>query len=179
MKWSRPSACLDSPYACPPAPPTIADDVGDVPSPMAANPLLMQLQPPPPDGGPTETGGARFYLTDRSDDLYIMYSSHGHTLLVSRADLQAFKDSDSSLTRKRLQDHLPIRLDCRFTNHQWRATPGDGFCGLHVFLRLQASLVSDTKQELNFPALTTFLPTLLAQAASDEWEEASGVLSKY
>jgi hypothetical protein len=69
-----------------------------------------------------------------------------------------------------LREHLPIRLSVRCTKAQNRATPGDGYCGLHALLRITRGMAPEAKQKRDLSAFQTFITeSLLPRAQSDDW----------
>lgn len=74
------------------------------------------------------------------------------------------------LTQPALLDNLPIRASTRSTMKQWRANPGDGFCGLHKQLRLKKHIQPDDKQKPDLGAIRRLIEEdLQPQAQLDTW----------
>jgi hypothetical protein len=118
-------------------------------------------------------GGAGFHLTDLSDAHSIIFTTQEHTISVRKADIAALSTAP---TRQDLLDNLPVRLGCRYTRTQWRATPGDGFCGLHALLRIESPIAPEAKQKPDLKAaLRSISETLDKRAESEDWEDDSPV----
>ena len=127
-------------------------------------PLILQPLPSHTTSVATgnDIGGGGMHPADISTKTEVIYSLHGYTLVISRADMDLHGlELGAPSSRQRALDLLPIRFGCRYTSKQWWATPGDGFCGLHSLLRLKSGLAPSAKQRPNLPALITLITDVL------------------
>ncbi len=137
-------------------------------------PLILrpQLQFSASDGpsSPSSTGGGGDVVHQ-----HITCTQGMLTVSIALADLALLPEAP---TRTALLEHLPIRLSTRCTRAQSRATPGDGYCGLHALLRLDRHMGPEDKQKRDLPALLHLATTsLIPRAQSDEWLLESAVPS--
>lgn len=114
----------------------------------------------PPSGGRT-TGGAGRFPFDISTNREYSFVLDTYTIVVPRAGLTTFMASNVAITRHTLLEKLPIRLSRRYTEKEWWATPGDGFCGLHFHRRFLLQLTLETKQKPALPDLKTLITSTL------------------
>jgi hypothetical protein len=143
---------------------------------LPAQPLALQLPYPKvnsevPDSNTMQVGGAGMRVADISTASEVIYSLHGYTLVISRANLALHGLELGDIpSRQRVLNLLPIRLGCRYTTTQWWATPGDVFCGLHSILRLQSALAPSVKQKPNLQALITLITNVLPSlSVTEDW----------
>jgi hypothetical protein len=72
---------------------------------------------------------------------------------------------------RRIKLSFSIRIGYTYTEREWEATPGDGFCGLHSWERLSLILSAATLQTPNFHALHQLIVSdLMPRAQSDDWQ---------
>jgi hypothetical protein len=119
-------------------------------------------------------GGGGTRPKEVSTDLDIVYTMDGHTLSIERREIEDLmndsRDIGDELTR-RIRSSLAIRLSYNYMESEWKATPRDGFCGLHVWERLSSTLSSTDPQTPNFLALKQLIVSeLLPRAQSNDWQ---------
>jgi hypothetical protein len=88
-------------------------------------------------------GGGRTQPKDLSTENDIVYTLEGHTLSISRRDLEDLMDTSTENGEellRRIKSSIEIRLSFNYLEQEWEATPRDGFCGLHVWERLSLRL---------------------------------------
>jgi hypothetical protein len=111
----------------------------------------------------SDTGGG----TTVEEDIIITIDDH--TISVSPSDLVKLGQG-TQLTEEAIKNTVPIRLSIKCTKAQRDATPGDGYCGLHVLCRPALELSSEGKQRPDYEALQHLIVTELQPSAqSDEW----------